>query len=1113
MRSTDARSVTPALIVFLVELRTGINSSNTLQEITNLPTSQTCTAPELLMINRITPTNINSENDNEHTNIECGKPKIGGAAVKTTPTPTELLSASIEAVAGVKSTKEIVEDQEPELELPELSVASQAQAKLNQNLASCNHLDTANGNITTETNDITDNQEDNNKNNNQKPFVVMDKNTTSIMASGEQSPKENETIENGRNETDTISNVEHENVALSDKESSVIQAPPEKPVYVPKYKYNKDQWSPLNTSGKKCYDINFLKQVKDDPLSKNKPESTQKLEALKVMRTTPQEMSLQFLSKPINDSVMPNFMKAQVGARNLMRDPKKDNKTLIPGKGSVKSNAPLNMGSGHKGLIHVSISLREDVKLNETENAWKPSRFKSDNVDQEQRKTEEVYKKFRGILNKLTPQKFDTLMERIKKLEIDTQTRLEGVIDLVFEKAIDEPNFSEAYASMCQKLSKLKVPADNPTTPDQQVNFRNLIISRCQNQFVTNKVDEQVSKLEKDLAECTDPAKKKELQLLLEEENRKIRMRSVGNVRFIGELYKLKMLTFKIMLFCMNHLIDKPEEEKLECLCKLLTTIGQQVECETKDQVEIIFKRMQEIVDKKSYKISSRVRFMIQDVIELRKRNWVVKTVVDSQPKMMDQIQKEAEQQQRQIELMNSPMGASFRRDESGRGKRGGDNRRQGSGTYPDNSWSSTRPKYAFDPLKLKQCSKDVQNVKLAPHHSSWNRGSGAKVPPQTSNSFMGLTTNTFSVLDVNVPTDPTVIKGPGAGSRTGSMGTPRSSSGNRSMRSPANSRSASPAPTPRDASPPIQEPEHVENVKKFVKSIITDWQTDHDDKIMLEEIKKKFPSGQYMAVITDLLNITVEMPCKDAIQVSKALHYLLSCNLISPEAFISCLNEILEFAPDLFIDIPILYENLGYILSPLIEKKVAQFLEKHMVETVKDDTKVSEKAKKILTPSEAQSKLLYLMNSEESSECIREWVQVNLGEASNEDWFMRSLIQAICEYSFFGPESRNVPHFKKDRLRKYIELIDEFGGDKQTKEANCLVGIQQLIHRLEHPQGLTVELFQYLHEQYIISENGFTSWSTSETEWEGKGVMLKALTSFFINMKEAEADESCSED
>lgn len=48
-----------------------------------------------------------------------------------------------------------------------------------------------------------------------------------------------------------------------------------------------------------------------------------------------------------------------------------------------------------------------------------------------------------------------------------------------------------------------QVPSDN--APDQCVNFRALIISKCQNQFMTDKVDENVLKLEKELAECTDP--------------------------------------------------------------------------------------------------------------------------------------------------------------------------------------------------------------------------------------------------------------------------------------------------------------------------------------------------------------------------------------------------------------------------------------------------------------------------------------------------------------------------------------------------------------------------------------------------------------------------------
>jgi translation initiation factor 4G len=47
---------------------------------------------------------------------------------------------------------------------------------------------------------------------------------------------------------------------------------------------------------------------------------------------------------------------------------------------------------------------------------------------------QELYKKVRGVLNKLTPQKFDKLVSQVQALPIDSSDRLKGVINLVFEK-------------------------------------------------------------------------------------------------------------------------------------------------------------------------------------------------------------------------------------------------------------------------------------------------------------------------------------------------------------------------------------------------------------------------------------------------------------------------------------------------------------------------------------------------------------------------------------------------------------------------------------------------------------------------------------------------------
>lgn len=59
--------------------------------------------------------------------------------------------------------------------------------------------------------------------------------------------------------------------------------------------------------------------------------------------------------------------------------------------------------------------------------------------------------------------------------------------------------------------------------------------------------------------------------------------------RFIGELYKQLILTTKIMHRCVRHLLEQNDEDSLECLCKLLTTIGKDLEAKGPVEVEMSF--------------------------------------------------------------------------------------------------------------------------------------------------------------------------------------------------------------------------------------------------------------------------------------------------------------------------------------------------------------------------------------------------------------------------------------------------------------------------------------------------------------------------------------------
>lgn len=76
-----------------------------------------------------------------------------------------------------------------------------------------------------------------------------------------------------------------------------------------------------------------------------------------------------------------------------------------------------------------------------------------------------------------------------------------------------------------------------PENPDF-VNFRKLLITRCQVEFEKQSVDESVrNEKVKEIEQCTDPEKKKDLQFELEEYDRRLRMKSVGNIRFIGKIF------------------------------------------------------------------------------------------------------------------------------------------------------------------------------------------------------------------------------------------------------------------------------------------------------------------------------------------------------------------------------------------------------------------------------------------------------------------------------------------------------------------------------------------------------------------------------------------------
>jgi len=67
----------------------------------------------------------------------------------------------------------------------------------------------------------------------------------------------------------------------------------------------------------------------------------------------------------------------------------------------------------------------------------------------------QAIKAVKGILNKLTPEKFERLLEQLVGNVADAEV-LHATIRLVFENAVAQPTFVPMYAELCDRLSKAR---------------------------------------------------------------------------------------------------------------------------------------------------------------------------------------------------------------------------------------------------------------------------------------------------------------------------------------------------------------------------------------------------------------------------------------------------------------------------------------------------------------------------------------------------------------------------------------------------------------------------------------------------------------------------------
>ncbi|XP_029821082.1 eukaryotic translation initiation factor 4 gamma 3 [Manacus vitellinus] len=811
--------------------------------------------------------------------------------------------------------------------------------------------------------------------------------------------------ENGEQEAEPVRNGA-ESVSEgegTEPHSGCAETPSEGPVY----QYKPEQWKPLDPEGKKQYDREFLLDIQFMPACIQKPEGLppisdvvlDKVRGEPIKQVNQPKLPLRTLDPrilprgPDFTPAFADFGRQAPGGRNVSGSAcKVQSNPGLPSLARCGPPACPLLVSPHPplrnlpiGLLNVgprrsqpgqrreprkiiTVCVKEDVHLKKAENAWKPSlKRENQTEDPENVKTQELFRKVRSILNKLTPQMFNQLMKQVTDLTVDTEERLKGVIDLVFEKAIDEPSFSVAYANMCRCLVTLKVPmADKPGST---VNFRKLLLNRCQKEFEKDKADDDVfEKKQKELEAATTPEEKTRLHDELEEAKDKARRRSIGNIKFIGELFKLKMLTEAIMHDCVVKLLKNHDEESLECLCRLLTTIGKDLDFEkAKPRMDQYFNQMEKIV--KERKTSSRIRFMLQDVIDLRLCNWVSRRA-DQGPKTIEQIHKEAkieeQEEQRKVQQLMTK-----------------DKRRPGVPRVDEGGWNTVqgaKNSRVLDPTKFLKITKPTidEKIQLVPKAQlgSWGKGSsgGAKASEMDSLRPSATSLNRFSALQppvspVSASSASSELESRRALTSRGSTGRekndkplpPSLSRPNTFLRGSSSKellldnqaqeeqrremletvkqltggmemdrnsteaeRSKAKEPAKPEAPPaPVQEKPSLseEEIERKCKSIIDEFLHINDFKEAMQCVEELSTQSLLPVFVRVGVESTLERSQITRDHMGQLLHQLVQSGKLSKQDFFKGFSETLEMADDMAIDIPHIWLYLAELVTPMLKE------------------------------------------------------------------------------------------------------------------------------------------------------------------------------------------------
>uniref|UniRef100_A0A671S1Q4 Eukaryotic translation initiation factor 4 gamma 2 n=1 Tax=Sinocyclocheilus anshuiensis TaxID=1608454 RepID=A0A671S1Q4_9TELE len=798
--------------------------------------------------------------------------------------------------------------------------------------------------------------------------------------------------------------------------------------------------------------------------------------------------------------------------------------SVIAEGGASRFSASSGGGGGRGAPQHYPKSVGNGEFLGKTPGPnvqrWVPSRSTRRDVNSnEKERHDAIFRKVRGILNKLTPEKFDKLCLELLNVGVDSKLILKGIILLIVDKALEEPKYSSLYAQLCLRLAEDAPNFDGPSTEIQSSQKQSTV--RNSSIHLQEASQHRVLFYDKNDSPLTSE----------EEEQRAIaKIKMLGNIKFIGELGKLDLI---------HDFWKRRKESNLR-----------------------IWGRIWSIMRK------PRIRFLLQDTVELRENNWVPrKAFIDNGPKTINQIRQDAVKDLGVfIPQMTQGIRTDFFQESSflptrmkpdretlgGLADMFGQMPGSGIGTGP----GVIQDRYSPTMGRRTNPLFNGHGGHMAPAPQPFMKSNQISLRP--AQSFI-LNKNQMPKLQPQIPT---MIPPSAQPPRTSTppLGQP-------------------PQLGLKTNPPPIQEkpqkttkkpPPAKEELLKMTENVVTSFLSSKNMNDAVNGVREmKAPKHFLPEMLSKMIICSLESPDEDREHVSTLINTLRMEGLVTGENFMKAFLSVLDQCPKIELDVPLVKSYLAQfaaraIIAELVSmaelahplengthfplfllclQQMSKMKDREWLTDLFQQSKVNMqkmlpeidqnkdrmleilegKGLSFLFPlMKLEKELLKQIKADPAPQTIYKWIKDNISLKLHTDKgfvniLMTSFLQFIFHEMFFteGDDQLSAPtkeqlDQEKQLLLAFKPVMQKFLHDHMDLQVSALYALQIHCNAHAFPKGMLLRYFVYFYDMEIIEEEAFLAWKEDITqEFPGKGKALFQVNQWLTWLETAEEEES----